>query len=121
MSTEANKALVRRIYDEMWNQANPAAAGELFSLSDGVRLFVSEFLAAFPDLQHSIEEIIAEEDRVAVRFSARGTHTGPWRGIPASHKPIHYTGVTLATVAEGKISVHHTWWDILDVIEQIKA
>ena len=69
-----NKALVRRIYDEMWNQGNPALAAELFARPEGVERFVSQFLVSFPDQQHTVEGMIAEGDEVAVRFSARGTH-----------------------------------------------
>jgi len=53
------------------------------------------------------------------RFSARGTHTGPWKDHPASGKPIHYTGVTIVQIESGKIVQHHTWWDTHELIEQI--
>ncbi len=116
-----NKALVRRIYAEIWNQGNLAVAREIFAQPEGVERFVREFRTAFPDLQHTVEEIIAEGDRVVVRFSARGTHTGQWKQYPPSGKPIHYTGVTLATIEGEKITHHRTWWDTLELIEQISA
>ena len=50
-----NKALVQRIYDEIWNQGNPAAARELFTKPEGVERLVWEILTAFPDLQHMVE------------------------------------------------------------------
>ena len=114
-----NKVLVRRIYEEMWNQGDLAVAREIFAEPEGVRRFVEEFRAAFPDLRHTLEELIAEGDRVAARFSAQGTHTGQWKQHAPSGKPIHYTGVTLATVQGGKIIHHHTWWDTLELLEQI--
>ena len=116
-----NKVLVRRIFEEMWNQGNLAAASEIFAEPESVQKFVREFLTAFPNLQHTVEELIAEGDRVVARFSAQGTHTGPWKQYPASGKPVHYTGVTIATVEAGKITHHHTWWDTLEVVEQISA
>lgn len=116
-----NKALAHRIYDEMWNKGNPAAANRIFANPEGVEKAVSLFLAAFPDLHHTVEEMIAEGDRVGIRFSADGTHTGQWKQFAPTGKPIHYTGVTLARIEAGRIVDHHTWWDTLKVIEQITA
>jgi len=120
-TTDKNKALVRRIYTEMWNKADPSAARQLFAHAESVEKFVKEFLQAFPDLQHVIEEMVAENDDVVIRFSARGTHTGPWKGLEPFRKPIHYTGITLAHIQDDKIIGHHTCWDALEVLEQIKG
>jgi predicted ester cyclase len=116
-----NKILMLRVYEEMWNRASPTVAAELFAQPEGVEKFVSEFLTSFPDLQHTVEEMIAEGDRVAVRFSARGTHSGPWLKHSPSGRSIHYTGVTLARIAGEKIVEHHTWWDQAALIEQLEG
>ena len=117
--TSKNKALMRRIYDEVWNGRNPASAAEIFTQPEGVERFVSNFLLSFPDLQHTVEEIIAEADQVAVRFSAHGTHSGQWMQFAGTGKSIHYTGVTVARIAGDKIVEHHTWWDKASLIEQV--
>jgi predicted ester cyclase len=114
-----NKALVRRIYEELWNQGRLDVADELFARPEGVRAFVREFLAAIPDLRHSVEELITEDDRVAARFTARGTHTGAWREFLPRGNEIQYSGVTLVRIEGGKIGSHHTWWDTLEVIQQM--
>jgi predicted ester cyclase len=119
--TRKNKALVRRVYEEMWNRGNPALAGELFARPEGVERFVSGFLVSFPDLKHTVEAMIAEGDQVAVRFSAQGTHLGQWLGFAPTGRAIHYTGVTLARVAGDKIIEHHTWWDKAALIEQLEG
>ena len=119
--TSKNKSLMHRIYQEMWNGGNPALAAEIFSRPEGVENFVSQFLFAFPDLQHTIEAMIEEGDQVAVRFSARGTHAGQWMDIPATGRPIHYTGVTLARIKADKVIEHYTWWDKAGLMEQIGA
>jgi len=119
--TGKNKALMRRIYEDMWNRADPSIAAEIFAQPEGVERFVGQFLLAFPDVQHTIEEMIAEDDRVAVRFSAHGTHTGQWMHSAPTGKSIQYTGVTVARVAEDKIIEHHTWWDKASLIEQIEG
>jgi predicted ester cyclase len=116
-----NKALMRRVYEEMWNGGNPALAAELFSNPEGVERFVSQFLSSFPDLQHTVEGMIAEGDQVAVRFSAHGTHSGTWLRFATTGKSIQYTGVTLARVAGDKIIEHHTWWDKAALIEQLEG
>lgn len=115
-----NKALMRRIYEEMWNRGSPGLAAELFAEPDGVERFVSQFLLSFPDLQHTVEGMIAEGDQVAVRFSARGTHSGRWLRFAPMGRVIHYTGVTLARIAGDKIIEHHTWWDKAALIEQLE-
>jgi len=66
-----NEALMHRIYEEMWNKAKPALAMEIFAQPAGVERFVSQFLTSFPDLQHTVEEMLANGDRVVVRFSAQ--------------------------------------------------
>jgi len=114
-----NKALMRRIYDDMWNTGNPAFAAEIFARPEGVQRFVSQFLLSFPDLHHTVEEIIAEGDLVAVKFSAHGTHSGQWLTFAPTGRPIHYTGITWARIAENKIIEHRTWWDKTDLIQQI--
>jgi len=114
-----NKALIRRIYEEMWNKAKPALAVEIFVQPAGVERFVSQFLISFPDLQHTVEEMLVDGEQVAVRFSAHGTHTGTWLHFAPTGKPIQYTGVTWVRIVHGKISEHQTWWDKAGLIEQI--
>jgi predicted ester cyclase len=116
-----NKALMRRVYEEIWNRGKPAVARELFANPEGVERFVGQFLLSFPDLQHTIEGMIAEGDQVAVRFSAQGTHSGPWLRFAPTGSSIHYTGVTLARIAGDKIIEHHTWWDKAALIEQLEG
>ena len=119
--TSKNKALMRRVYEQMWNQGQPALAGELFQRPEGVERFVSQFLTSFGDLHHTVEEMIAEDDRVAVRFTARGTHTGRWLDFVPTRRSIQYTGVTLARISGDKIVEHRTWWDKAGLIEQIEG
>jgi predicted ester cyclase len=119
VKTTANKAIVRRIYEDLWNKGNMAAADEIFARPESVKQYVRTFLAAFPDLQHTIEEMIAEGDTVMAHFSARGTHTGQWHTVAPTNKQIAYEGVTIAHVKNGKIMKHQTTWDTLGVLEQL--
>jgi predicted ester cyclase len=122
MENQANdtKALIRRIYEEMWNQANPAAAREIFAHPEGVEKYVTGFLASFSGLQHIVEGIFLEGDLAAARFSARGTQRGDLEEYFSTGREIHYTGVTWMRIADGKIQEHYTWWDRWEVEKQLR-
>jgi predicted ester cyclase len=117
--TSKNKALMRRIYEEMWNKKHPALAAELFARPAGVEQFVSQFLQSFPDLQHTVDGYIEEGNVVVARFSARGTHVGQWLAFRPTGKTICYPGLTWARIADGMILEHHTEWDKAGLIKQI--
>jgi len=119
--TSKNKILMQRIYEEMWNRGDPALAAEIFSRPEGVERFVRQFLVTFPDLQHTIEEMLEEGDQVAARFSAQGTHAGQWLDFAPTGRSIHYTGLTLARIKDDKIIEHYTWWDKAGLIEQVRG
>jgi predicted ester cyclase len=112
---------VRRIYEELWNQGDLAVAEEVFARPESVRRYVGAFLAAFPDLVHRVDEMVAEGDRVVACFTAQGRHTGPWHGIAPTGKMIRYAGVTIVRLKEGTIVEHRTVWDTLAVLEQLGA
>jgi len=119
--TSRNKALARRIYVEMWNKNKPALAAEIFARPEGVENFLRQFLPSFSNLQHTVDEMIAEGDVVATRFTARGIHSGPWMNFPATGRAIQYSGVTWMRIADGKIVEHETWWDKTGLIEQVSG
>ena len=116
MTAPENATLVRRWFDEVWNKRrdatvhellDPAAIGHLEGL---VTHNVTEFLAArsillnaFPDLRVSVEEILAEGDAVAVRWSAEGTHRGQLLSIPGTGHPITIRGMTWLRLSNGRI------------------
>lgn len=117
---DRNKALMRRVYDEVWNQSRLEVASKLFERPAGVERFVSQFLRSFPDLKHTVEGMIVQDDEIAVRFTARGTHRGQWLEFEPTNKVIEYSGVTWARLVNDKIAEHHTWWDKAGLIEQVR-
>jgi predicted ester cyclase len=119
--TSKNKSLMRRVYEEMWNQNRASLAAEFFASPEGVERFITRFLLAFPDLQHTVNDMIAEGDQVAVRFTAHGTHVGQWLHFAPTELPIQYSGVTVARIASDKIIEHYTWWDKAALMEQIQG
>ena len=76
---------------------------------------------AFPDIQMTVEEQVAEGDRVVTRWSAQGTHEGELMGVPASGKQVTVSGITIARLADGKIQEEWSNWDGLGLMEQIGA
>jgi steroid delta-isomerase-like uncharacterized protein len=133
MSTAPNKALIRRYVEEVWNKRTLGLADELVSPSydpglgipmrgaDGARTLVQVFLAAFPDFALAIEDLIAEDDRVALRFVFTGTHKGAWGGVPATGKTVRVDGTTFYRLEGGKVAA--TWfnYDGVGLLQQIGA
>ena len=132
MSTEENKALIRRFFDEL-NKGNLAVWDELcapgyvyHSTTGDMTLEQSKqhaagLLAAFPDLNGSIDDIIAEGDKVAARYILRGTHQGAFRGIAPTGKRITTSGLEIDRCAGGKFV--ETWGisDTLGMMQQLGA
>src|SRR3954467_4229216 len=132
--SEANKALIRRFYDHVWNKAEYWAADDLVAPDyvrhapqpirgrDGIREIVEQVRAAFPDLFITIEDLISEGDRVAVRWHAYGTHKGvPFRGIEPQRRPAQITGITVTHFHNGQIQEEWSQWDMLGLMKQLQA
>jgi steroid delta-isomerase-like uncharacterized protein len=134
--TSNNKGVVLRLwYDELWDKWNLSAADELFSDDYGLHLpgvptaldaqatkqVVAMFSASFPDLKHTVDEMIAEGDTVAARWTVRGTHRGEFQGIPASGKQVTLSGNTVHHLKDGKLS--ETWlsFDNMELLQQLGA
>jgi predicted ester cyclase len=127
--TDANKQAVRRIYDEAVNAGRTGILADLiapeFALPDGTRgpaafaSNVTALRAGFPDIRFTIEQFVAEGDRVAVRWTWTGTHTGTFRGFAATGVVAHDTGLVLYTFANGKVVNAIVETDRLGVLQQI--
>jgi predicted ester cyclase len=128
MSTAENKALVRQYFDVFHNQRK---------LDLGEQILGSELLSptldvaammrtAFPDYRITIDEQLAEADKVATVWTGTGTHQGEWASpigpVPATGKAVTWTGTTMLRIAEGKIAeVIGTNWDHLGILQQLDA
>ncbi len=132
MSAEQNKATIHRWVEEAWNTGNFASADEMYSVSyvlhdntgtvpgpQGLAQFISVFRTGFPDLHLAIEDMIAEEDKVAWRFTARGTHKGELMGIPPTGKPVTVSGVVCSRFANGKWEEDWSNFDALGMLQQL--
>ena len=116
MSTEENKAIVRRFFEEGPSKGNLSIADELLSPDfvihvplpaspgiEGINEVITTCRAAFEHLNVTIEDMIAEGNNVVARFTARGIHKGNFMGLPATGKPITMTGIEIFRIKDGKI------------------
>jgi steroid delta-isomerase-like uncharacterized protein len=115
MSTEVNRALARRIVEEMWNTRNLDVIDEIYApSSDGhedTKQFVSAYLAAFPDLHITIVDQIAEADQVTTRYTTKGTHLGQLADIPPTGEQFAVEGIEIHRFAAGMLV---ELWNSLD-------
>jgi steroid delta-isomerase-like uncharacterized protein len=134
MSAEDNKATARRWYEEVFNAGNLDLIHELFAPNfvdhdpvnplpglEGVRQVVGMYRGAFPDLHITVEDWVAEGDKVVTRFRAQGTHKGPLMGIPPTEKQVTVTGIDMLGFEHGKISEHWGNRDDLGMLQQLGA
>lgn len=118
MTLDANKALVRRLFEEVFPARDPTAVRDLVAEEitdhdpmpgqpagvEGIEFVVCTLHAAHPDLRFTVDDLVAEADRVAIRWTLRGTNTGPMFGQPPSGKPIEQTAIVIFRIANGKIA-----------------
>ncbi len=119
--------IIRRYYDELWNQRRYELIPELLSPQivfrgslgvdarghDGFRGYMETVHRAFPDFHNSIENVLVQDERIAVRLTYRGTHSGPLFGHPATSKRVEYSGIALFRVAD---TVIREGWVLADTV-----
>ena len=130
-----NKRLAQRWFEEVWNQGREGAIDELlctdgmgFGLADPgtevhgaaeLKPFVRNLRDAFPDLHITIQDMVSENDKVAVRFNVTGSHKGRGLGFAPTGRKIDLTGITILQISQGKL--RHGWnnWDQLGMMQQL--
>jgi steroid delta-isomerase-like uncharacterized protein len=133
MSIETNKAIVRRYFDQVLNEQRHNLAEEFLAEDielqgtglapglDDVKQFLTMFTAAFPDAHYTIENMVAEGDRVVARTSFNGTHQAEMQGIPATGKKVSMPGITIFRLDNGKIAEGWVLNDNLSLMQQLGA
>jgi len=134
MSIAENKALIRRLYEET-DKANIAVLDELVAVDcidhnpppvpglqpglAGFKQAFAVFRQAHPDGLHILEDMIAEDDKVMVRVTGRGTHTGDLLGIPPTGKSLEMAGIAIYRIADGKIVERWAEHDLFGLLQQL--
>lgn len=131
--SEENKALARRYNEEVWNNRNLDVIDELMADDmvdhalppeippgpDGAKAFVGMYVNAFPDVKITIDDLVAEGDKVVTRWTATGRHEGELMGIPATGKQVTVTGIDITRYSGGKIVEHWGEFDQMGMMQQL--
>jgi steroid delta-isomerase-like uncharacterized protein len=131
--SEQNKAISRRLFEQVWNKGDLAVLDELYAPDlvnhdaqpgllpgiEGAKQFIGMYLAAFPDTHMVVEDQVAEEDKVVTRWTATGTHKGELMGIPPTGKQVKVSGITIDRLEGGKIVEEWASFDQLGMLQQI--
>lgn len=136
MTVDHQKALVRRVYTDLWSKGNLTVADELIAADyvnhqdfpgtaggtrglEALKRLVQTVHAAFSDFSTTIEDQVAEGDKVVTRWVTRGIHTGEWAGVAPTGRRIATTGISIDRVVGGKLVETWTNSDVWGVMEQL--
>ena len=132
MSTEENKAFLRTWVEEVWNKGNVALVDQMVAANylyhdpqnplhgpDGFKGLHAMYRSAFPDLQFTIEDMVAEGDKVAWRYTGSGTHQGELMGIPPTGKRAVVTGILISRIVNGQFVEDWNTIDLLGMLQQL--
>jgi steroid delta-isomerase-like uncharacterized protein len=135
VSVEQNKQVYRRWFEEVVSGGDLALADELLASNyalhfpgapgpvdrEGHKQLVMMFRSAFPDWRESVEDVIAEGDKVVIRVTGRGTHEGEFQGIPPTGTQVTATGVGIGRIENGRIAEAWAAYDALGLMQQLGA
>ena len=133
MPAEENKAVIRRLVEGFWNGGNADVLDDVFAANfvnqtpapgvapnrDGLKHTNLTIRAAFSDSHTTVDDLIAEGDKVAWRWTFRGTHNAPFMGIPATGKQLTMTGIVIDRIAGGQIVERWDQTDVLGMLQQL--
>jgi steroid delta-isomerase-like uncharacterized protein len=132
--TEQNKTLARRWFEDLFSRGDLDTANQILRADfvdhlpreeergiEELKHYVSSYRTAFPDIQDTVEEIVAEGDKVVVRWRSRGTHQGEFMGVAPTGREVAFTGMRLFRIAENKIAESWVNLDERGLQEQLGA
>ena len=133
MSAQENKALVRRFVDEVQSKGNADLIDEICSAEfvnhsappgiptdcEGIKIVTAMFRGAFPDSYFTVEDMVAEGDKVATRKTFHGTHEGEFIGIPPSGRSVSMGLIDIVRISEGRVVEHWSMGDTLGMMRQL--
>ena len=129
-----SKAIVRQLYEEVWNKRRLELFDEIISPShalhdptltgaavgpEAYKRQVTRFVAGFPDLRFTVQDIVGEKEKLAVAWTISGTHNGEYMGIPSTNKKVSVDGITIHHIVNGKIMDSYVSWDALGMMQQL--
>ena len=134
MQPEENKAITRRFLEEIFAGGNLELVNEIFAPNfvlhdpsvpqqvrgpEGIRQYIAMYRAAYPDTHFTIEDQIAEGDKVVTRWTGQGTHQGELMGVPPTGRRVTVAGIEVDRIAGGKIEETWVSYDALGMMQQL--
>ena len=132
--TDMDRGVAARWFEEVWNKGRRTAITELLAPDavlheddkdivgpEGFYAFYDRLSAAFSDFRVTVQDTIAEGDRLCVRWTCSCKHTGDAMGMPATHRTVHVTGMSILRIANGRLVAGWQNWDMLGMLEQIQG
>src|SRR5271167_3430418 len=131
-----NRAIVRHLYEEVWNKRRFELLDELISPSHAIhdsnssgssvgpeayKAQITRYMAAFPDLRFTIEDIVGENEKIVVDWTISGTHRGEMWGFRPTNKKMSLEGITIHHIANGKIIDSFVKSDALQLLKQLRG
>jgi steroid delta-isomerase-like uncharacterized protein len=126
------KQLALQIIEELWNRKTPGLIGTLYAANctihtpdgvvqgpSGATQLYTAYTTAFPDTHYTVEDVVAEGERVVIRFTFSGTHRGDIRGIAGTGKSVAVAGMVLFRFADGQVIEQRGVWDSLSAMQQL--
>jgi steroid delta-isomerase-like uncharacterized protein len=128
-----NLEIARSVSEEVWGKGNAALIDELYAENfvdlnpvpgipntrDGLKMQLAAFSQAFPDMNTTVNDIVAEGDKVVLRYTIRGTHTGDMMGVPPTGKSGEIAGITMLRLEDGKIVEEFSLADMMTLYQQL--
>jgi steroid delta-isomerase-like uncharacterized protein len=137
MAQEEHKSLARQALEQVWGQGDLSLADQIFARDfvshqhsrpdetrdlrgvESLKAFVREFREAFPDFRDTVDDQIAEGDKVVTRFTSSGTHRGSLMGVAATGRPVSWMGITIDRIDHGQIVENWVSWDLHGLLEAL--
>jgi steroid delta-isomerase-like uncharacterized protein len=136
MSTEQNKAMARQMIEDVFNRGDMSRFDEYLAPDfvereelppglpggrEGVIQLTAILRSAFPDFKATIDDLVAEGDRVVMRQTWRGTHKGEFMGVPPTGKSVSFGVIDILRIAGGKVAEHWGLMDSMSLMQQLGA
>ena len=135
MAAREAETVIRRFWEEGWNQKNWSAIDETVAEDyldhnalpglppgrEGFKALMSSYFTAFPDLQIMVEDILVDGDKVVCRWKARGTHNGSLMGISPSGRAVNVGGISIDRIVDGRLVEGWYEFDTLGMLQQVGA
>ena len=131
--TRTNLEVARLVCEEVWGKGKAELVDELYAEDyvdlnpvpgipanrDGLKMQLGIYHQAFPDLNITVEDMVADDDKIVVRYTIRGTHGGELMGIPATGKVAEFRGISMVQLANGKVVEEFSLADMMTLFQQL--